>query len=65
MRSKNYGAIILYSGYVETYLSQENFSGNGPMLTFEIRHTPLSLDIATTVPNFEEVVRFVTNGDEN
>ena len=46
--------IILHSIYVETYFSQENSSGNGPVLTFEVHHAPLSDDIATNVPNFEE-----------
>ena len=32
---------------------------------FEARHTPLSVGIATNVPNFEKGVCFVTNGDEN
>ena len=35
------------------------------MLTFEAHRAPLSVDIATNVPNFEEVVCFVSNGDEN
>ena len=42
-----------------------SFPGNAPKLTFETRHAPLSVGIATNVPNFEEGVCFVTNGDEN
>ena len=56
--------ITLYSGYVEIYILRKNFSGNGPTLIFETRHTLLSVDIATNVPNFEEVY-FVTNRDKN
>ena len=40
MPSNKYEAILLYSGYVETYFSQENISGNGSILTFEAHHCP-------------------------
>ena len=32
----------------------KDFSGNGPKLGFETRHAPLSVDIATNVPDFEK-----------
>ena len=38
--------------------------GNGPK-SFEARHVPLSVGIATNVTNFENGVCFVTNGDQN
>ena len=43
----------------------KNLPGNGPKLSFEVRHVPLSVGIATNVPNFENGVCFVTNGNEN
>ena len=49
----------------EAHFSQENLPGNGPKLSFEARHVPLSVGIAANVPNFENGVCFVTNGDEN
>ena len=49
----------------EAYFSQENLPGNGPKLSFKARHVPFSVGIATNVPNFENGVCFVTNGDEN
>ena len=49
----------------EAYFSQENLPGNDSKLGFEARHVPLSVGIATNVPNFENRVCFVTNGDEN
>ena len=49
----------------EAYFSQENLPGNGPKLGFKASHVPLSVGIATNVPNFENGVCFVTNGDEN
>ena len=49
----------------EAYFSQEHLPGNGPKLSFEARHVPLSVGIATNVPNFENGVCFVTNGNEN
>ena len=51
--------------YFEAYFSQENLPENGPKLSFEVRHLPLSVGIATNIPNFENGVCFVTNGDEN
>ena len=60
----SYRSKALYSDYVETYFSQEKFFENGLILTFEAHHTPLCVDIATNVPNFQGV-GFVTNGDEN
>ena len=44
----SYRPIILYSGYIKIYFSQENFSQNGPILTFEAHHTQLS-----NPPNFQ------------
>ena len=49
----------------KAYFSQENLPVNGPKLSFEARHVPLSVGIATNVPNFENRVCFVTNSDEN
>ena len=49
----------------EAYFSQENLPGNGPKLGFEACHVPLSVGIATNVPNFENRMCFVTNGGEN
>ena len=49
----------------EAYFSQENLPGNGPKLSFEASHVPLSVSIATNVPTFENGVCFVTNGDQN
>ena len=49
----------------KAYFSQENLPGNGPKLSFEALHVPLSVGIATNVPNFENGVYFVTNGNEN
>ena len=49
----------------KAYFSQENLPGNGPKLNFEARHVPLSVVIATNVPNFQNGVFFVTNGNEN
>ena len=49
----------------KAYFSQENLPGSGPKLSFEARYVPLSVGIATNVPNFENGVCFVTNGDEN
>ena len=45
---------------LEAYFSQENLPENGPKLSFEARHVPLSLGIATNVPNFENGVCFVS-----
>ena len=49
----------------EAYFSQENLPGYRPKLSFEGRHLPLSVGIATNVPNIENGVCFVTNGDKN
>ena len=49
----------------ETYFSQKNLPGNGLKLSFEASHVPLSFGIATNVPNFENGVCFVINGNEN
>ena len=49
----------------KAYFSQKNLPENGPKLSFEVRHVPLSVGIATNVPNFENGVCFVTNDDEN
>ena len=49
----------------EAYFSPENLPESGPKLSFEARHVPLSVGIATNVPNFENGVCFVTNSDEN
>ena len=49
----------------EAYFSQEHLPRNGPKLSFEARHVPMSVGIATNVPNFENGVCFVTNDDEN
>ena len=38
------------------------FAGNGAKLTFEARHTALSVDLAINVSDLEEEC-FVTNGD--
>ena len=43
----------------------KDFSGNRPKLGFETRHAPLSVGVATNVPDFEKGVHFVTNGDKN
>ena len=51
--------------FSQAYFSQENLPGNGLKLSFEAHHVPLSVGIATNVPNFENEVCFVTNGDEN
>ena len=49
----------------EAFFSQENVPGSGPKLSLEPRHVPLSVAIATNMPNFVNGVCFVTNGDEN
>ena len=49
----------------EANIYRENLPRNGPKLSFEARHVPLSVGIATNVPNFENKVCFITNGDEN
>ena len=43
----------------------KDFSGNRPKLGFETRHAPLSVGVATNVPDFEKGVYFATNGDKN
>ena len=45
----------------EAYFSQENLPGNGAKLSFEARHVPYSVGIATNIPNSENGVCFVTN----
>ena len=63
LQTKDFFLILLVM--ISKPISQENLPGNGPKLSFKARHVPLSVVIATNVPNFENGVCFVTNGDEN
>ena len=49
----------------EDYFSHESLPENGSKISFEARHVPLSVGIATNVPNLENGVCFFINGDEN
>ena len=48
----------------EAYLYRDQLPENGPKLSFEARHVPMSVGMASNVPGFEEGKRFITSGNE-
>ena len=48
----------------EAYLYRDQLPENGPKLSFEARHVPMSVGIASNVPGFEEEKCFITSGNE-
>ena len=48
----------------ESFFDHNNLPKNGEMLSFEDRHKPLSVAIASDVPGHEEVICLVSNGNE-
>ena len=48
----------------EAYLYRDQLPENGPKLSFEVRHVPMSVAIASNVPGFEEGICFITSGNE-
>ena len=48
----------------EAYLYRDQLPQNGPKLSFEARHIPMSVGIASNVPGFEEGKCFITSGNE-
>ena len=48
----------------EAYLYRDQLPENGPKLSFEARHVPMSVGIASNVPGFEEGKCFITSGNE-
>ena len=63
VQTKDFSLILLV--VISKPISLIYLPGNGPKLSFEVRHVPLSVGIATNVLNFENGVCFVTNDDEN
>ena len=48
----------------EAYLYHDQLPENGPKLSFEARHVPMSVGIASNVLGFEEGKCFITSGNE-
>ena len=48
----------------EAYLYRDQLSENGPKLSFEARHVPMSVGIASNILGFEEGKCFITSGNE-
>ena len=48
----------------ESILSQNNLPENGEKLSFTSKHIPLSVGIASNMPNFEDPICFVSEGNE-
>ena len=48
----------------EAYLYRDQLPENGPKLSFEALHVPMSVGIASNVPGFEEGKCFITYGNE-
>ena len=48
----------------EAYFYRDQLPENGPKLSFEARHIPMSVGIASNVPGFEEEKCFITSGNE-
>ena len=48
----------------EAYLYHNQLPENGPKLSFEARHVPVSVGIASNVPGFEEGKCFITSGNK-
>ena len=48
----------------EAYLYRDQLPENGPKLSFEARHVPMSFRIASNVPGFEEGKCFIMSGNE-
>ena len=48
----------------EAYLYRDQLPENGPKLSFEACHVPMSVGIASNVPGFEEGKCFITSGNE-
>ena len=47
----------------ETFFSKENLPSSGPKLSYEVRHVPMSVAIASCIPGKEDPVCFVSEGD--
>ena len=47
----------------EAYFSKEEMPKNGKKLKFEARHIPLSVAVASNIPQFKSAVCFVSDGD--
>ena len=48
----------------EAFFSNENLPSSGPKLSYEVRHVPMSVAIASCIPGKEDPVCFVSEGDE-
>ena len=48
----------------KAYLYRDQLPENGPKLSFEACHVPMSVGIASNVPGFEEGKCFITSGNE-
>ena len=48
----------------ESILRQNNLPENGEKLSFTSKHIPLSVGIASNIPNFEDPICFVSEGNE-
>ena len=48
----------------ESILSQNNSPENGEKLSFTSKHIPLSVGIASNIPNFEDPICFVSEGNK-
>ena len=50
--------------HFESVLSQVDLPENGEKLSFTSKHIPLSVAIASNIPNFEDLICFVSEGNE-
>ena len=48
----------------ESILSQDDLLENGEKVSFTSKHIPLSVGIASNIPNFEDPICFVSEGNE-
>ena len=48
----------------ECYFSSESLPKNGEMVSFEARHVPISVGIASNIPGYEEAVCYISDGNE-
>ena len=48
----------------KAFFSNENLPSSGPKLSYEVRHVPMSVAIASCIPEKKDPVCFVSEGDD-